>query len=124
MAYPSLRGKGKLLKVYIGESDRWRGEALFHAIVKRIKQEGMAGATVIRGIEGFGANSRIRSASVLRLSEDLPILIEVVDEDRKIDRLIEILDEMIREGLVMVVQDVEIIKYAHSDPGGSNSSSH
>lgn len=112
--YLRITGKGKLLKIFIGESDKWRGEALFHAIVHRIKAEGMAGATVIRGIEGFGANSRIHSTHILRLSEDLPIVIEVIDTSEKIERLISILDEMISEGLMIVMQDVEIIKYAPS----------
>ena len=109
-----MDGQGKLLKIYIGESDHHRGEPLYHEIVKTIKEKGLAGATVIRGIEGFGANSVIHSTRILRLSEDLPIVIEVVDTEEKIRDLIKVLDEKIKSGVLMALQDVEIIKYAHA----------
>lgn len=109
-----IEGKGKLLKIFIGESDKWHGEPLYHAIIKKIKENGLAGATIIRGIEGFGANSRIHSTRVLRLSEDLPIVIEVIDKEERINAIIKVLDDMITEGLMIVIQDVEIIKYAKS----------
>ncbi|WP_034844133.1 DUF190 domain-containing protein [Acetivibrio straminisolvens] len=109
-----IEGKGKLLKIFIGESDQWHGEPLYHAIIKKIKENGLAGATIIRGIEGFGANSRIHSTRVLRLSEDLPIVIEVIDKEERINAIIKVLDDMITEGLMIVIQDVEIIKYAKS----------
>lgn len=109
-----MTGKGKLLKIYIGESDGHHGEPLYHVIVKKIKELGLAGATTIRGIEGFGANSAIHSTRILRLSEDLPIVIEVVDTEEKIRRLIKVLDETVTTGILMAMQDVEIIKYAKS----------
>jgi len=109
-----IEGKGKLLKIYIGESDRWHGEALYHAIIKKIKEHGLAGATTIRGIEGFGANSRIHTRHIEVLSQDLPILIEVVDNEERIAEIIKIIDPMITEGLMAVVNEVEIIKYAKS----------
>jgi uncharacterized protein len=73
-----ISGPGKLVRIYVGESDNWHGQALYNAIVERARKEGLAGATVTRGIEGFGASSRIHTASILRLSEDLPIKIEIV----------------------------------------------
>ncbi|WP_026486723.1 DUF190 domain-containing protein [Caldanaerobius polysaccharolyticus] len=108
----NIKGKGKLLKIFIGESDQWHGEPLYHAIIKKIKENGLAGATVIRGIEGYGANSRLHSARLLRLSEDLPIVIEVVDVEDRINSILSVLDGMIKEGLMIVIQDVEIYKYA------------
>jgi len=108
-----ISGPGKLIRIYVGESDRWHGKALYDAIVERARTEGLAGATVTRGIEGFGANSRVHTASILRLSEDLPIKIEIVDASERIDRFLPVLDEMVSEGLI-TVEDCEIIKYAHS----------
>ena len=108
-----IEGNGKGITIFIGESDRWHGKPLYAAIVERAKTEGMAGATVMRGIMGFGANSRIHSASILRLSEDLPIVIEMVDTPERIDGFLPILDEMVEEGMVMT-WDVVIEKYVHS----------
>lgn len=109
-----MDGHGKLLKIYIGESAHHHGEPLYHEIVKTIKERGLAGATTIRGIEGFGANSVIHSTRILRLSEDLPVVIEVVDTEEKIRELIAVLDEKIKTGVLMALQDVEIIKYSHA----------
>lgn len=109
-----MTGKGKLLKIYIGESAGHHGEPLYHVIVKKIKELGLAGATTVRGIEGFGANSVIHSTRILRLSEDLPVVIEVVDTEEKIRSLIKVLDETVTTGILMALQDVEIIKYAKS----------
>lgn len=109
-----LQGRGKLLKIYIGESDKWHGENLFNTIVKMAKKEGMAGATVYRGIEGFGASSRIHTAKILRLSEDLPVIVEIIDSEEKINNFLAKLDEMIKEGLI-ILQDVEIIKYTSKE---------
>src|SRR5438094_5041262 len=95
-----LEGEGKLLRLFIGESDTWHGKPLYQAIVERVRAEGLAGATVIRGIEGFGADSRIHTARILRLSEDLPILIGIVDGEERIRAIIPILDEMVAEGMV------------------------
>jgi uncharacterized protein len=79
-----LEGDGKLVRIFIGESDTWHGKPLYQAIVDRVRQEGFAGASVVRGIEGFGANSHLDTARILRLSEDLPVLIEIVDTDEHI----------------------------------------
>lgn len=106
-----MTGQGKLLKIYIGESAGHHGEPLYHAVIKKVKELGLAGATTIRGIEGFGANSVIHSTRILRLSEDLPIVIEVVDSEDRIRHLIKVLDETITAGILMTLQDVEIIKY-------------
>lgn len=110
-----MKGSGKLLRVYIGADDRYKGKPLFEAIVLRLREIGLAGATVIRGIEGFGANSRIiRTARFLRLSEDLPLLLEVVDTDEKIQEAIDQIEEMLQEakcGSLMTLEKVEIIRY-------------
>jgi hypothetical protein len=105
-----IEGEGKLLRVFVGESDTWHGKPLYQAIVERVREEGLAGATVVRGIEGFGASSRIHTARILRLSEDLPIVIEIVDSDERIRRIIPILDEMVGDGLV-TLERVEVIAY-------------
>ena len=114
-----ITGPGKVVRIYIGESDRWHGQALYNAIVMRLKQEGLAGATVIRGIEGFGANSRIHTASILRLSEDLPVEIVIVDTEERVQRILPLLDEMVTEGLI-TMQDCEIIKYVHAPSSESH----
>lgn len=108
-----IQGPAKKLRIYIGESDNWHGKALFTAIAERARKEGLAGATVLRGIEGYGANSRIHSASILRLSEDLPVVIEIVDSAERIEMFLPLLDEMVSEGLI-TVQDCEVIKYVHA----------
>ena len=108
-----IEGRGKLLRIYVGESDTWHGKPLYQAIVERVRAEGLAGATVIRGIEGFGADSRIHTSRILRLSEDLPVLIEIADTAERIDRIVPLLDEMVTEGLV-TVENVEIIAYRSS----------
>jgi len=105
-----IEGEGKLLRIFVGESDTWHGRPLYEAIVARVREEGLAGATVIRGIEGFGAHSRIHSSRILRLSQDLPIVIELVDTAENIDRVLPILDEMVSEGLV-TLERVEVIAY-------------
>lgn len=81
-----IDGEGKLLRLFLGESDRWEGKPLYEAIVQRARAEGMAGVTVLRGIEGFGASSRMHTQRLLELSSDLPIVIELVDTQDKIDR--------------------------------------
>ncbi len=110
-----IKGTGKLLRVYLGEGDRYKGKPLFEAIVLKLREIGLAGATVVRGIEGFGPNSRvIHSARLLRLSEDLPILIEVVDTNERIQVAIEAIEAMLEEansGGLMTLEKVEIIRY-------------
>ena len=108
-----IEGEGKLLRIFIGESDRWHGKPLYQAIVERVREAGLAGATVLRGIEGFGADSRLHTARLLRLSEDLPVVIEIVDAADKIEEILPALDEMVGEGIV-TVERVEVIAYRGS----------
>jgi hypothetical protein len=105
-----LEGEGKLLRIFIGESDTWHGKPLYQAIVQRVRAEGLAGATVLRGIEGFGASSRIHTARILRLSEDLPIVVEIVDTADRIDAILPIIDEMVSDGL-LTVERVHVVAY-------------
>lgn len=102
--------EGYLLRIFIGESDRWHGRPLYEAIVLKARELHLAGATVLRGPMGFGANSRVHTAKILRLSEDLPIVIEIVDGRDKIDLLLPHVDEMVEEGLV-TLERVEVFKY-------------
>jgi len=108
-----LPQEGHLLRIFIGESDTWQGKPLYEVIVKQARKLHMAGATVIRGIMGFGADSRIHTAKVLRLSEDLPMVIEIVDEPQKIEEFIPFLDEVVKEGLI-TREKVNVIKYRHN----------
>jgi PII-like signaling protein len=109
-----LEGEGKLLRIFVGESDRHEGRPLYQAIVERVRADGLAGATVLRGIEGFGADSRIHTSRILRLSEDLPVVIEIVDTADKIDAILPVLDEMVGEGMV-TVERVQVIAYRSSE---------
>lgn len=107
-----LPTKGKLLRIFIGESDQHEGRPLHEAIVHRARKDGLAGCTVLRGISGFGASSRIHTAKILRLSEDLPIVIEIVDSEDKIAQFSAVIDNMIQEGLV-TVEPVTVFLYRH-----------
>lgn len=109
-----LLTEARLLRVFIGESDKFEGRPLYQVIVERARRRELAGATVLRGYLGFGANSRIHSARVLRLSEDLPMVIEIVDEPERINAFVGELDEIIGEGLV-TLEKVEVILYRHGD---------
>ena len=105
-----IPAEGKLLRIFIGEQDKWHGQPLYEAIVHLAKKEGIAGATAIKGFMGFGRKSHMHTAKLLRLSEDLPIVIEMVDSDEKISRFLPHLDEMVREGLV-TLEKVNVIMY-------------
>lgn len=107
-----FQGKGKLLKIYTSESHKCKNRPLYHTVVERAKKEGMAGITVYRGIEGFGMHNKVHSSHILTLSDDLPLILEIVDRAEKIDGFIKILDEIIEEGIVMIVDDINIIKYS------------
>jgi len=102
--------EGHLLRIFIGESDRHAGEPLFEWIVQRARDHGLAGATVLRGLEGFGAASRVHTAKILRLSTDLPIVIEIVDAREKIESFLPIIDAAIEEGMA-TLERVEIRLY-------------
>jgi hypothetical protein len=101
---------GYLLRIFIGEADRWHGKPLYEAIVLKARELQLAGATVLRGPMGFGAHSRLHTTKILRLSEDLPMIIEIVDGKEKIDLLMPHIDEMVQEGLV-TLERVQVIQY-------------
>jgi len=110
-----ITGDGKLLRIFIGESDRCHGRPLYEALVLKARELGLAGATVWRGIEGYGAASRIHTAKILRMSEDLPILIEIVDSEDKVLAALPELDALIEAGGgggLVTLEKAEIIKYA------------
>lgn len=107
-----IEGEAQLVRIFIGESDRKDGRPLYEAIVLRARELGLAGATVLRGLEGFGAASRIHTAHVLRLSDDLPIVVEIVDREDRIAAFLPELDAMVGEGLV-TIEKVRVISYRH-----------
>lgn len=107
--------ESELLRIYIGESDKHRGRPLYEEIVAAARARGLAGATVLRGVIGFGASSRIHSAQILRLSQDLPLVIEIVDKPERIAAFLPELDAMVGEGLV-TLEKVRVIAYRHSAP--------
>jgi len=108
-----LPEEGMLLRVLIGEQDKLNGKPLYEQIVMRARELNMAGATVLQGILGFGADSRIHSAKILRLSEDLPIVVEIVDTEEKINTILPFLDETVQEGMI-TLEKVKVLKYTHS----------
>ena len=108
----SLKGKAKLVRIFVGEDDKWRGKNLYDAIVESLRANDIAGVTVYRGICGYGAHRRFHKAKRLSLSSDLPIMLSVIDEEAKILAYLPILEEMVQEGLV-VLSDVEVVKYTH-----------
>src|SRR2546423_14388045 len=99
-----------LLRIFIGESDRWKHQPLYEAIVLKARELQLAGATVLRGAMGFGKSSRLHTAKILRLSMDLPLVIEIVDEEQKIQAFLPVLDEMMKGGLV-TLEKVRVIHY-------------
>lgn len=113
MKHEKLEGKAKLLRIYVGEDDRWEDEPLHEAIVKKLRMMDIAGATVYRGLIGYGAQNRVHRPGFLGLSNDLPIMISVIDTEEKIRGVLPVMDEMVDEGLI-ALSDVEIIKYTHS----------
>ncbi|HUJ11872.1 MAG TPA: DUF190 domain-containing protein [Verrucomicrobiae bacterium] len=105
-----LEGEGSLLRIYIGELDKTHHLPLYEAIVMKAREMGLAGATVLRGPMGFGAHSHLHTAKILRLSEDLPVLIEIVDKEEKINAFLPELDKLMNDGLV-TMEKVRVIKY-------------
>ena len=110
-----LPEEAELLRIFIGESDHYHGKPLYEVIVLEARKRGMAGATVLRGIMGFGADSRMHTAKILRISEDLPIIVEIVDKPERIDEFLPDLDKMIQEGLI-TLERAKVIAYRHSKP--------
>jgi PII-like signaling protein len=112
---PALKreGKAKMMRIYIGENDKWNGKPLYQAIVNGLRSNDIAGVTVYRGILGYGANRRIHKDAALSLSHDRPILLSVVDTEEKLKAFMPILDQMVQQGVV-VLSDVDVIKYTHN----------
>jgi uncharacterized protein len=110
-----LPEEAELLRIFIGESDHYQGRPLYEVIVLEARRRGMAGATVLRGVMGFGADSRMHTAKILRLSEDLPIVVEIVDKPERIADFLPELDKMIEEGLI-TLERARVIAYRHSNP--------
>lgn len=102
--------QGELLRIFIGESDRWERKPLYEAIVLAAREADLAGATVLRGLMGYGRHSRVHTAKILRLSEDLPIVIEIADRTDKIEAFLPTVDRMVTEGLV-TLETVRVLKY-------------
>jgi uncharacterized protein len=110
-----IEGSGKLLRVFVGESDRWGHQPLYTAIVEAARKAGLGGATVFKGIEGYGGHSVVHAARVFDLSTDLPVLIEIVDDEERVRAFLPQLDEMVNEGMV-TLETVEIIAYRSGMP--------
>lgn len=114
-----LSGEGKLLRVFIGEADTIDGKPLYEQIVLAARERGLAGATVLRGIESFGARSRVHTAKILRLSEDLPIVVEIVDTEEKIAEFVKAVDDLFKRsgsGGMVTLEQVEVIRYTQGTP--------
>lgn len=110
-----LESKAKMMRILIGESDKWNGKPMHEAIVQALRANDIAGVTVYRGILGYGANRRMHKDSTLNLSHDAPILLTVVDIEAKLQAFLPVLDQMVKQGLV-VLSDVDVIKYSHAQP--------
>ena len=109
-----LPEEGMLLRVFIGESDSHKGKSLYEQIVLKARELNLAGATVTRGILGYGASSRLHSAKLMRLSLDLPIVVELVDTEENLNKLLPFLDETVTDGLI-TLEKIKIIKYRHGE---------
>ncbi len=105
-----IPAEGKLLRIFIGESNKWKGRPLYDEIIRLAKEKGMAGATAIKGFIGFGCKSHMHTAKLLRLSEDLPVIVEIVDSEEKINQFLPHLDEMVTEGLV-TLEKASVVMY-------------
>jgi PII-like signaling protein len=110
MTSARLSEAAQLLSIYINEGDKWRGQPLYTAIIETLKEEGIAGATVLRGLTGFGAHSKIHTESIWHLSGDLPLCIKVLDNPRKIAQALDLIAPMMTEGM-LAVEDVHVVKY-------------
>jgi uncharacterized protein len=109
-----LEGRAKMLRLYFGEDDKWRGKPLYRAVVEKCRELDIAGATVYRGIAGYGASTLIRRPHLFSFSSDAPIMVSIVDTPEKIQALLPKLDEMVDEGLI-AMSEVEVIKYVHQE---------
>jgi hypothetical protein len=109
-----LEGKAQMLRIHFGEDDKWEGKPLYRAIVEKCRELDIAGATVFRGIEGYGASTLIRRAHRMSFSHDAPLMVSVIDSADKIQTLLPFLDAMVDEDM-MAISEVEVIKYVHQD---------
>jgi PII-like signaling protein len=109
-----FRGRAQQLCIFIGESDRWQHRSLAEALLEALRAEGLAGATLLRGLAGFGAHSLIHTAHVLRLSEDLPVVIIAIDSVERIEAVLPRVESMVGEGLI-AVSDIQVVSYRHRD---------
>jgi len=116
MEHERFEGERTLMRIHIGESDKWEGKLLYQALIERFRREGFSGATVFRGVGGFGSSSRYHTDKILRLSQDLPIVIEVVEYSDRVERILPKLDKMIGGGLI-TLEKVRVILY-RSHPRG------
>ena len=112
-----IEGTALLVRIYLGESDQWRGKPRYQAIVELARERGLAGATVLRGIEGFGAKAHLHTSRILRLSEDLPVLIEIVDQEDRLRAILPELDGMVGDGLI-TLERVEVYAHRSTAPEG------
>ncbi len=110
MEHDRFEGERTLMRIHIGESDRWEGKPLYEAIVELFRKEGFSGVTVLRGVGGYGSASRYHTEKILRLSQDLPIVIETVEDSERIERLLPRLDQMVGGGLI-TLEKVRVILY-------------
>ena len=112
-----LDGEQSLVRIFIGDSDKWHHQSLHRALLERLRKEGFAGATVFHAVfAGFGAASIIHTSNIVDLSADLPVLVEVVDDQEHVDKLLPILDEMITKGALVTIEKVRVLKYAAGEP--------
>ena len=109
-----LEGKAKMLRIHFGENDKWKEKPLHQAIVEKCRELDIAGATVFRGIEGYGASTLIHRTHLLSFSSDAPVMVTVIDSEEKILQLLPHLDQMVQEGLI-AISEVEVVKYVHQD---------
>lgn len=116
----SLDGDQFLIRIFFGDTDHWHRQPLDRALLERLRREGFAGATVFRGIAGFGAASVIHTANVVDLGSNLPVVIEVVDDQQHLDKLLVILDEMLSGGALVTVEKVRVLRYVPGQPRGDS----
>lgn len=105
-------GKKKIVRIYIDNQDKYEGKPLWEVILKKVKEQGLAGATVFKGVAGIGAHSKVRSFNVWMLAQELPVVIEIIDDEEKVIDFIDKIDDIIEEGLT-TISDTEVIKYKH-----------
>jgi uncharacterized protein len=109
-----LEGKAQMLRIHFGEDDKWKDKPLYRAIVEKCRELDIAGATVFRGVEGYGASTLIHRSHLLQFSSDAPIMVSVIDTEEKVQKLIPYLDEMVDQGMI-AMSGVEVIKYVHQN---------